>query len=413
MPITMMDAHGAAAEAFCLARIQVFASHGSAACGSLADRLGLHLKFCDAATRIMPVESPQTALICAVGAQLAGQRAATFATSNDLEHLREALSVASGLRAPVVMPVFNQPLAEPWGQWGEYIDVMSARDSGWLQLYAENCQELMDLCLAAINVAERPEVRLPAMVCLNDFYSPGDLEPVDVPLPGLLDGFLQPISEEECEPEDETGCGAPFDSADNEYTGIRYRQRLGFEAAGGFLPQVMIDYRRRIGHNMRPFETYRMEGAQAVLVAMGTCGTLIKSVVDILRDEGCPVGFLRLISYRPFPGEELTEALKQVKHVGVLDHSAGLGGVAGPLCTDLQAAVGAYGESASLTPFLAGLGGRRIDASTITEIYDYLLSGRQSREPLWMDYQAETPSSYITGLEPENQAQGDPQGPKN
>ncbi|MDL2260538.1 hypothetical protein LJB99_06705 [Deltaproteobacteria bacterium OttesenSCG-928-K17] len=404
MSVTMLDMPGAVAEAFRLARLQVFASYGSSACAALAGKIAQQIEFHETITRLMPVESLQTALICSVGAQLAGQRAATFASSVDLEYLREACGVASGLRAPVVMPVFNRPLTEPWQQWCEHIDVMSARDSGWLQFYAADFQEMMDLLLVGFNLAERPDVRLPVMVCLNGFFAANDLEPVDLPGESSLNGFLRPVRQSDPDYDGGLFQAAPIDSdsAADEYTGIRYRQRLGFEAAGTFLPLVMNEYSRRTNHSLYPLEGYGMEGAQAVLVGMGSISRLVKMVVDALRAEGHAVGFLRLVSYRPFPAAELAEALGEVKNVGVLDHSVGLGGVAGPICTDVRAALATYGPARTrISSFLAGLGGRRAEAEAIVNMFQFLLSGGQAREPLWMDYQAPPSSSYIAGDYPE------------
>lgn len=387
----MLDTNGAVAEALRLARLQVFASNPPCPGEPVAACLASYAAEGDLAVKFMPADSEQTALICAVGAQLSGIRACATTSSLGLRQMHEACAVAASLRAPVVMPVLNQPAQDSMVVWGHFQDAMSERDGGWLQFYAADCQEMIDLLLMAFRIAEDRRVCMPAMVCLDGFFLDRATEAVELPSQESIDRFLPP-----CGPKDGAGYLSDRPKGDkpvfplDEYSEIRYWQSRAFAAAGQIIPLVMNEYAGICGRAYRPVEGYRIEDAEAVLVVMGSVGGAVKYVVDRYRQGGFPVGMVKVVSFRPFPALEVAELLAKPEKIGVLDRSTGLGGVSGPFCADVRAAVGNYGSGVKISSFLAGIGGREVSIASITKVFDFLMNDGLALTPKWVDIEADS-----------------------
>jgi len=383
----VLDGNGAAAEALRLARVQVIAAYPVTPQSPIAEKLASYVADGSLAAKYMRVESEHSALSCVIGAQLTGVRTGTATSSVGLALMHEVLGVASGCRVPIVMAVVNRALVSPWSLWCDHQDTMAERDSGWLQFYAENAQEVLDLLLLAYRVAEDERVLTPAMVCLDGFFVSHSPQSVDLPDQETVDGFLPAYRSANLylDPNDPmfiNGLVPPED-----FTEMRYQQRVGFANALEVIPQVQDDFYGAFGRRHEMVESYRSEDADVVLVTMGSMSGTAKHVVNKQRDRGLPVGVVKLGAFRPFPAHALRKALSSARVVGVLDRSAGLGARHAPVCLEVASAV-RDGE-VKVFGYVGGLGGRDITETTVESIFRELLEirhGRQSQPVTpWVD----------------------------
>ena len=324
-------------------------------------------------TELVLVESEHSALSAVVGASAAGARAMTATSSQGLALMFEVLHIASGLRLPIVMPVVNRALSAPLNIHCDHSDSMSCRDAGWLQVYAENAQEAYELTFFAVRVAEHPDVRLPIMVCQDGFLVSHTLEPVEVLPDAAVEAFVgsyrAPRSLLDLEHPVTVG---PLDLPDS-YFEHKIRQAEAFERARGVMAEVGAELSTWTGSDYAPVEAYRVEGAERVLVLLGSAAGSAKEVVDALRDEGEAVGVLRLRSFRPFPAREIADALAGVRAVGILDRALAFGTGGGPLLAEVRGALfGRPDAPELLTGFVYGLGGRDFVERHVREAFDEL-----------------------------------------
>jgi pyruvate ferredoxin oxidoreductase alpha subunit len=367
----VVDGNGAAAEALRLARVQVIAAYPVTPQSPIAEKLASYVADDSLAAKYMRVESEHSALSCLIGAQLTGVRTGTATSSVGLALMHEVLGVASGCRVPVVMAVVNRALVSPWSLWCDHQDSMAERDSGWLQFYAENAQEVLDLLLLAYSIAEHDRVLTPAMVCLDGFFVSHSPQSVVLPKQEAVDDFLPPYRRGNLylDPEDPMFINNLVPPED--FTEMRYQQRLGFQNALEVIPQVQDDFYRRFGRRYQMVEAYRCEDADAVLVTLGSMSGTAKRVVNQQRNRGLRVGVAKLSTFRPFPSQALREALGSARVVGVLDRSAGLGAPYAPVCLEVASAL-RDGEM-RVFGYVGGLGGRDITETTVESILRELL----------------------------------------
>jgi len=379
----IIDGNGAATEAIRLARVGVIAAYPITPQSPIAERLSDYTSDGTMNARYIRVESEHTALSCAIGAQLTGVRAATATSSVGLALMHEILGVASGCRVPIVMPVVNRALVSPWSLWCDHQDAMAERDSGWIQLYAENAQEVLDLTLIAYKAAEHENVLTPAMVCLDGFFVSHSKQTVEVPDQKEVDAFLPPYSNKNLflDPNDPMFIN-PLTSPD-EFSEMRYQQKVGFDHAMRIIPDVFIDFANLFGRKYELLEAYKCDDADAVLVTLGSMSGTAKHVVNEMRKNGHKVGVVKIVSFRPFPAEQLAAILKGKKSIGVIDRSAGLGAQGGPVWMEVKAA--APERDAQIHTFVAGLGGRDIPEKTIERIFNHLLGNGGKPERPWID----------------------------
>ena len=382
----MLDGNGAAAEALRLARVQVVAAYPIVPQSPLAEILAGFIQSGRLKARFIRVESEQAALSCALGAQLAGVRAGTATSSVALASLHELCGVAAGLRVPLVMPVVNRSLAAPWNFWCDHQDAMAERDSGWIQLYAANCQEVLDLLLVAYRAAEEPTVQLPVMVCLDGFFLSHTAEAVWLPDQDEVDEYLRPYQNLNLKLDPEALMFVNSICSIDEFSEMRYQGCVGFEEAQGALSRSLAVLNAAFDRSYGLVEGYRLDDAEAVIVGLGSMTGTMKYVVDNYRAQGRRVGLLRLLSYRPFPAEEVAAFLTPVEHIGVLDRSASPGNLSGPLAADVRAALNVHAPGRRVLAFVAGLGGRSVTIGTVARAFDFLLDGSgESGRTVWLD----------------------------
>lgn len=367
----MLDGNGAATEALKLARVQVISAYPITPQSPIAEKLSELVVSHKLEARYIRVESEHTALSCAIGAQLTGVRAATATSSVGLALMHEILGVASGCRVPIVMPVVNRALVSPWSLWCDHQDAMAERDSGWLQFYTENVQEVMDFILIAYNIAEHTEILTPAMVCLDGFFLSHSTQPVMTPDQETVDAFLPPYRSKNLflDPKDPMFINNL--TSPDEFSEMRFQQKVAFERALDIIPEVQNHFAGIFGRQYGLLEAHECEDAEVVLVTMGSMAGTAKYTANMMRKAGHKVGVIKISVFRPFPVAQLAGLLKGKKVVGVIDRSAGLGAQGGPLWLEVKAAL--PDNDTRVFDYVAGLGGRDITEKTIETIFTGLL----------------------------------------
>jgi pyruvate ferredoxin oxidoreductase alpha subunit len=323
-------------------------------------------------TELVLVESEHSAMSATVGASAAGARAMTATSANGLALMWEIVYIAASLRLPIVMPVINRALSGPINIHCDHSDTMGARDSGWIQIFSENCQEAYDNAVMAVKISENENIFLPTMITLDGFILSHTLERVE-----LLDDEQVKKFVGDYKPEhslldvDHPITYGPLDLQD--YYFEHKRQQV--EAMKHVLPvieQVSKEYGKLSGREYSLIEKYRMDDAERAIILMGSSVGTAKDVVDDLRHEGEKVGLIKIRVYRPFPYDAIHEALKKVKSAAVLDRAISFGTYGGPVYTDVRATLYGNGVNLPVMNYIYGLGGRDIDKAQIKSAFDGL-----------------------------------------
>jgi pyruvate ferredoxin oxidoreductase alpha subunit len=318
----------------------------------------------------MMVESEFGALSACIGASAAGARTYTATSSQGLLFMAEALFNASGLGLPIVMTVANRAIGAPINIWNDHSDAMSMRDSGWIQLYAESNQEAVDLHLQAFRLAER--LSLPVMVCMDGFVLTHAFEQVDVPEQEAVDRFLPPFRPQQLlDPEDPATIGAMV--GPEAFTEVKYLMHAKQVQALDEIPRIAREFSEELGREsgglLRP---YRLEDAETVVVGLGSMLGTFEQVVDDLREQGQSVGVLGIKCFRPWPREEVRQALRSARRVVVVEKAfaVGAGGIVGQ-----NTRLALQGLPVEVYDVVAGLGGRPVTVASIRGLLDGVLAG--------------------------------------
>jgi pyruvate ferredoxin oxidoreductase alpha subunit len=318
-----------------------------------------------ASTSIVDVESEHSAMSAAIGAALAGARTATATSSQGLALMAEVVYIAASMRAPLTMAVGNRALSGPINIHCDHSDSMLVRDSGVVQLFAENAQEAYDLMVMAPRIAEHPDVQLPVLVCQDGFTITHAAEPVTLLETETVRSFVGPYQLDRplLDIRDPATRG-PFAMPDY-YFEFRRAQAAALEGAAMVIELVAHDFEQLSGRDNAAFEAYRLDGADRVLVLLGSSAGTAKDVVDDLRSDGERVGLLKLRSFRPFPADALRR-LVAGREVIVLDRADSPGG-APPLAADVAFAL--KGLDVSLRSHVYGLGGRDLHPEAVADVF--------------------------------------------
>ena len=316
------------------------------------------------------VESEFAAMSGAIGASAVGARSYTATASQGLLYMVEAVYNASGMELPIVMTVANRAIGAPINIWNDHGDAMSQRDSGWLQLYATSNQEAADLHVQAFRIAE--ELSVPVMVCMDGFVLTHATERVDVPEQDQVDAFLPPfVPQQVLDPDAPVSIGAMV--GPEAFTEVRYLAHRRQLDALETIPRVAAEFAAVFGRDsgglVRP---YRLDGAETVVIALGSVFGTLQDVVDLERDAGVSVGLLGVTSFRPFPYDAVREALAGAKRVVVLERALALG-VGGIVATDVRSALA--GAEIDQRTVIAGLGGRPITVPSLRGMVTSAVAG--------------------------------------
>ncbi|MEP3045951.1 MAG: pyruvate ferredoxin oxidoreductase [Roseibium sp.] len=316
------------------------------------------------------VESEFAALSVAIGASAAGARAYTATASQGLLFMAEAVYNASGLGLPIVMTVGNRAIGAPINIWNDHTDAMSMKDAGWIQLFAETNQEAVDLHIQAFRLAE--ELSCPVMVCMDGFILTHAYEQVDLPSQEEVDAFVPPYDPiQVLDPADPYSIGAMV--GPDAFTEVRFLAHDKQLRALKLIPEIASVFKSVFGRESGGLiHPYRTEGAETIVVALGSVNGTIKDVVDAMRDDGALVGSVSICSFRPFPLAELKAALADAQNVVVVEKSLapGLGGV---VASNVRMAM--QDTPRHVHTVIAGLGGRPITTTSIRRVISEAASG--------------------------------------
>ena len=309
-------------------------------------------------TEMILVESEHSAMSACIGASAAGGRVMTATSSQGLALMWEMLFIASGLRLPVIMSVVNRALSAPLNIHGDHSDAMGARDSGWIQLWSENAQEAYDNMIQAFRIGEHMDIRLPVMVCLDGFIISHSIERIEY----LEDGEVKNFVGEYKQLNPLLDIGHPVSYGPlilpDYYMEYRRAHAEVMSKVSKVVLDVAKDFENLSGRKYGLFETYRLDDAEIGLVILNSAAGTSKDTIDEFRNRGIKAGLLKPRLYRPFPYEEIGEALKHLKSVCVLDRADAFGGSYGPLFIDIATSLYPYKEKPILINKIYGLGGR-------------------------------------------------------
>ena len=315
------------------------------------------------------VESEHSALSCAIGASAAGVRTFTATSSQGLLYMAEGLVYASGGRFPIVMMNANRSTALPWNIYGDQRDSLALLDTGWIQAYAENAQEALDLALMSYYIAEKKEVSTPFMVNLDGFILTHTYEEVDVPEQAQADEFLPKYETENCFDFEHPKNMAFSAGPDTNYI-FKYKEHAALLRAVPVIAEAEEEFARIFGRKYTGLiDTYKTEDADYILITLGTIAGLSREIADKLRAEGKKVGVLRIRYMRPFPTQEIADAVKNAKVVAVLEKDISFG-AAGTVYTNVTSALQQFNVNIPAYNFIGGLGGRNISHADIADIFE-------------------------------------------
>ncbi len=322
---------------------------------------------------LVDVESEHSAMSAAIGSALAGARTITATSSQGLALMAEVVYIAAAMRAPVVMAVGNRALSGPINIHCDHSDSMLIRDSGVVQLFAENAQEAYDLMVMAPRIAEHPDVLLPVLVCQDGFTITHSAEPVvllddddvrafigDYRIPNPLLDVAHPTTQ------------GPFAMPDY-YFELRHQQLAAMQRSLGVFAHVAAEFAELSGRQYAALEPYALDGADHAIVCLGSSGGTVKDVVDELRRDGEHAGLLEVRSFRPFAVEQVRACLQHVARVSVLDRADSPGG-APPLFAEVAAACS--GGQGDLRSYVYGLGGRDLHPEDVRGVFHDAFPGR-------------------------------------
>jgi pyruvate ferredoxin oxidoreductase alpha subunit len=371
MTLKQIEGSHGVAEAIALCRPEVICAYPISPQTHIVEGLGEMVKTGDLKAEYLNVESEFAAMSVAIGSSAAGARTYTATASQGLLFMVEAVYNASGLGLPIVMTVANRAIGAPINIWNDHTDSMSQRDCGWIQLFAETNQEAMDLHIQAFKIAE--ELSLPVMVCMDGFILTHAYERLDVPSQDQVDKFLPPFEPRQIlDPASPVSIGAMV--GPEAFTEVRYLAHAKQMQALDLIPQVAEEFKsvfgREAGGLVRP---YRMEGAETVVIALGSVLGTIKDTVDEMQAAGKKIGVLGITSFRPFPMDAIREALKGAKRIIVLEKCFAVG-VGGIVATNVRMALDGTGQE--VRTVVAGLGGRSITKASLTRIFEDALAGK-------------------------------------
>jgi pyruvate/2-oxoacid:ferredoxin oxidoreductase alpha subunit len=328
---------------------------------------------------IMTMESEHSAMAAAITASLTGVRVFTATASQGLLLMHEMLHYAAGARAPIVMANVNRTLGSPWGFWPDQTDSLAQRDVGWIQYYCENGQESHDTTLQAFRVAE--QVMLPAMVIHEAFYVSHSLEAIDLASQDQVDRYLPPFDPpHRLDP----AIGESWGNTVTQIMFQNHRRDLGdaMNRVVELAKQADQELEQLVGRGYGIIEKYRCEGAELVIATMGSMTGTARDAVDELRNEGVPVGLLKVKLFRPFPLDDIRAALGGVPKVMVLDRNFAPG-TGGFLFQEIKAALYGMEAAPQIHGYLAGVGGTSISPAAIKEMARCARAEKPSANSVW------------------------------
>jgi 2-oxoisovalerate ferredoxin oxidoreductase alpha subunit len=370
------------------ARVKVIAAYPITPQTTIVEKIAEFIENGELDAEYICVESEHSAMVACIGAAAAGVRTFTATAAHGLALMHEALHWASGSRLPIVMAVANRAMGAPWSIWPDLSDSLSQRDTGWIQFYCADNQEVFDTIIQAYKLCENEKVFLPAMVCLEGFILSHTYSPVKIPDQKEIDEFLPPYKSGWT-----LDVNCPLSHANlvspEYYMEFRYMIQEAMENAKKLIPKIDKEYRRRFGFDYGGLiQKYRCEDADLVLVTMGTMAGDAKIAVDKMRKEGLKVGLARVRVFRPFPTEEIRKLAENARMLATIDRHISFG-AEGFLAAETKASTFSQKDRPLFASFIAGLGGRDVTFETIEKIIrksaKWMRARKVERETTWVD----------------------------
>ena len=323
-------------------------------------------------TEFIPVESEHSSMSAAIGASAAGARALTATSSCGLAFMWEELYIAASNRLPLALALVNRALSGPININCDHSDSMGARDSGWIQMYAENNQEAYDNMVQAFRISEHKDVKLPIMICQDGFITSHAVENIELLEDEEVRSFVGEYEPENylLNPDCPMAVG-PYSVTDY-YMEAKRNQAEGMRHVEQVVLDVAEEFAQLSGREYGLFEAYRLEDAERAVVMIGSAAGTTKDAIDRLREKGEKVGLLKIRLYRPFPADAIAEALKNVKAVAVMDRAEGYSNHGGPLGADVMAALFRARSAALAANIIYGLGGRDVRVEDMEQVFEDL-----------------------------------------
>jgi pyruvate/2-oxoacid:ferredoxin oxidoreductase alpha subunit len=366
-----------AAEAAALARVEVVSAYPITPQTVIVETLAEMIGRGDLDASYINVESEHSAMASCIGAAAAGARTFTATSSQGLALMHEVLHYAANGRLPIVMVNANRSLAPPWNLYCDQSDSLAQRDTGWIQYYCADCQDVLDSIIVAYKVAE--EVSLPVMINMDAFYLTHTSEAVQLPDQKAVDAFIpkriKPVLNSDQPVTFGNVCGADL------YTSLRYVRHHDTNAALEVWQNASVDYAKTFGRSCPPLQTYKTEDADTILVVAGSAAGTLRLTVDQLREQGHAAGVMRLAIFRPFPAGLIAQTVSTAKRVIVVERgvSNGMGGIIGQ---ELKAGLFGSRNKLEVWSLFAGLGGKDIVPEEIAAEVKSIVADEKSNEAL-------------------------------
>ncbi len=322
-------------------------------------------------TEFVAVESEHSAMTACIGAEAAGARAMTATSANGLSLMWEMIYIASSLRLPIVMSLVNRAVSGPLNIHNDHSDAMGVRDAGWIMLFSENNQEAYDNMIMAHRIAEHKDVQLPIMICQDGFITSHSIENIELIEDEKVKEFVGTYKPEHyLLNKKEPMAVGPLDLQAFLFE-HKYQQAEAMRNAKKVIEDVSADFEKMTGRKYNFFEEYKMDDAEYVVVCMNSTAGTAKFTVDKLRAEGVKAGLLKVRMFRPFPAEEIADALSKenIKSVAVLDKSDSLNAAGGALFEDIASAMYTNKKSVSMVNYVYGIGGRDTTSDQIESVF--------------------------------------------
>jgi len=370
----------AASLAVKLANVDVIAAYPITPQTHIVERLAEYVANGELDAEYINVESEHSALSACIGASAAGARVYTSTAGQGLALMHEMLFIAAGNRLPIVMGVANRSLSPNLNIWGDHSDMMASRDCGWIQIYAENAQEVFDHTLQAFKIAEDERVLLPVAVCFDGFHVTHVIEPLVALDQEEVDRFLPKHRKAiyRLTPDHPSTWG-PVSGPDIQ-TELKVQNELALTASKDVILEVWREFGDLFGRYYAPLETYRLDDAEAVILIAGGFAGTGRIAVDEMRKKGKKIGLIKLRLYRPFPIQELKDVLGGVSTVAVVDRAISAGGLGGPIYGDIRNVLYDERDRPAVLSFIAGLGGRDITIKDFIKIGERALQAVSKEE---------------------------------
>ena len=323
-------------------------------------------------TEFVAVESEHSAMSASIGAEAAGARAMTATSANGLSLMWEMIYIASSLRLPIVMALVNRAVSGPLNIHNDHSDAMGVRDAGWIMLFSENNQEAYDNMLMAHRIAEHKDVQLPVMVCQDGFITSHSIENIELENDEEVKKFVGQYKPEHYLLNDKEPIAiGPLDLQAYLFE-HKAQQAEAMKNAKKVIKEVAEEFEKWTGRKYEFFEKYKLDDAEIAIVCMNSTAGTTKAVVDELREKGVKAGLLKLRMFRPFPAEEIAEALQGLKAVAILDKADSLNAAGGALFEDVTSAMYVNKKQVPMVNYIYGIGGRDTTTMQIESVYNDL-----------------------------------------